>query len=81
MAKHVDPVCGMEVDESTPYKDIYKGKVYYFCSEACLVEFRKRPDYYLKHGPQGMPGHHGGHEHSHEHHGHHGHHHGHGGCH
>ncbi len=55
----VDPVCGMEVDKSTPYKTIYKGKVYYFCSRECLVEFRRRPDYYLEHGPQGMPGSHG----------------------
>ncbi|MEB3779682.1 MAG: YHS domain-containing protein [Desulfurococcales archaeon] len=56
----VDPVCGMEVDPSTAkFKTLYKGKVYYFCSHACKVEFEKRPDYYLEHGPQGMPGHEG----------------------
>lgn len=52
----VDPVCGMEVDESTPYKTMYKGKVYYFCSEGCLKAFRRDPEKYLREGPKGMPG-------------------------
>ena len=56
----IDPVCGMEVDENTPYKTIYKGKVYRFCSLQCLEAFKANPEYYLKHGPQGMPG---GHSH------------------
>ena len=56
MARHIDPVCGMEVDSTTLYKTIHKGKVYYFCSNTCLEEFKARPDYYLEHGPQGMPG-------------------------
>ncbi|MMZ70112.1 YHS domain protein [compost metagenome] len=56
MASRIDPVCGMSVEESTPYKTIYKGKVYYFCSRMCMEEFKKRPDYYLEKGPQGMPG-------------------------
>ncbi|MCE4624925.1 MAG: YHS domain-containing protein [Desulfurococcales archaeon] len=58
----IDPVCGMQVSTTTPYKTIYKGKVYYFCSPQCLKAFRANPDYYLQHGPQGMPG-----EHSHHH--------------
>lgn len=54
-----DPVCGMEVDPSTtPYKTLYKGKIYYFCSAMCKKEFEKNPEYYLTHGPKGMPGHH-----------------------
>jgi len=53
-----DPVCGMSVDPSkAQYKTLYKGKVFYFCSKACKDEFEKRPEYYLEHGPQGMPGH------------------------
>ena len=79
MAKAIDPVCGMEVDTSTAqYKTVYKGRIYYFCSHQCKVEFEKNPEYYLTHGPQGMPGSSGGHEsggHSHHHH-HHKHHHG-----
>ncbi|MEM4970689.1 MAG: YHS domain-containing protein [Sulfolobales archaeon] len=55
----IDPVCGMDVDPSKAvHKTVYKGKVYYFCSPACKAEFEKNPEYYLKHGPQGMPGHH-----------------------
>ncbi len=55
----VDPVCGMEVDPAkAKYKTLYKGKVYYFCSPMCKEEFEKRPEFYLQHGPQGMPHHH-----------------------
>ena len=51
-----DPVCGMEVDPSrTQYKVVYKGEVYYFCSLHCKKAFEKDPEYYLKHGPKGMP--------------------------
>ncbi|MFP3265674.1 YHS domain-containing protein [Acidilobus sp. 7A] len=51
----VDPVCGMEVEESTPFKTMYKGRTYYFCSDACLREFRRDPERYLREGPKGMP--------------------------
>jgi YHS domain-containing protein len=55
----VDPVCGMGVDPArAKYKTLYRGKVYYFCSPMCKEEFEKRPEYYLQHGPQGMPHHH-----------------------
>lgn len=51
-----DPVCGMEVDPSSAkYKSLYKGKVYYFCSSHCKEAFDKDPEYYLAHGPVGMP--------------------------
>lgn len=51
----IDPVCGMEVDpKKTPHKTIYKGTVYYFCSQHCKKSFEKNPDFYLKHGPVGM---------------------------
>ncbi|MEB3788048.1 MAG: YHS domain-containing protein [Desulfurococcales archaeon] len=76
--KVMDPVCGMMVDPSTAqYKTLYKGRVYYFCSPQCKKAFESNPDFYLEHGPQGMPGD-GGHGHGHGHHHHHGHH-GHGG--
>ncbi|HIH43794.1 MAG TPA: YHS domain-containing protein, partial [Candidatus Methanoperedenaceae archaeon] len=35
----VDPICKMDVDESTPFKSDYKGKTYYFCSENCKNKF------------------------------------------
>ncbi|MDT7902148.1 MULTISPECIES: YHS domain-containing protein [Acidianus] len=51
----IDPVCGMEVDENSQYKTMYKGKVYYFCSPHCMKAFQKDPEKYLKEGPKGMP--------------------------
>ena len=55
-----DPVCGMEVDPSTArYKTLYKGKMYYFCSQHCKAAFERDPGTYLREGPKGMPGHHG----------------------
>jgi YHS domain-containing protein len=46
----------MEVDtERTPYRSVYKGSVYYFCSQHCKKAFEKDPGFYLKHGPVGMP--------------------------
>ncbi|WP_206346129.1 YHS domain-containing protein [Sulfolobus sp. S-194] len=52
----IDPVCGMEVNESSPYKTMYKGKIYYFCSAMCKKAFEKDPEKYLREGPKGMPG-------------------------
>ncbi len=43
----VDPVCGMGVTENTEWKIEYKGKIYYFCSEGCLNEFKKNPEKYI----------------------------------
>ncbi|MEM0016559.1 MAG: YHS domain-containing protein [Saccharolobus sp.] len=51
----IDPVCGMEVDEKSQYKTMYKGKIYYFCSHHCLREFQRNPEEYLRGGPKGMP--------------------------
>jgi Cu+-exporting ATPase len=67
----IDPVCGMEVEESTAeYKTTYEGKEYYFCSPGCKRSFIKEPAKYLAAASQ--PGHdhdhdHAGHDHSHEH--------------
>ncbi len=60
---YTDPVCGMQVPVTTPYKTLYKGRVYYFCSEQCKVAFERNPEYYLTHGPVGMPGEDHGHSH------------------
>ena len=35
----IDPVCGMQVDESTNFIAEHEGKTYYFCSENCLQKF------------------------------------------
>jgi len=55
MIRMIDPVCGMEVDETSSYKTMYKGKVYYFCSNHCKKAFEKDPEKYLREGPKGMP--------------------------
>ncbi|MGQ9641893.1 MAG: YHS domain-containing protein [Candidatus Bathycorpusculaceae bacterium] len=45
MAK--DLVCGMNVNEKTArFKSEYKGKTYYFCSQACKATFDKNPARY-----------------------------------
>ena len=44
----------MEVDESTPFKTVYRGVVYYFCSDRCRRAFERDPERYLREGPQGM---------------------------
>jgi YHS domain-containing protein len=45
MAK--DPVCGMMVDEKTAkIKSQYRGKIYYFCAQACKITFDKNPGKY-----------------------------------
>ena len=44
-----DPICGMNVDEKTAkFKSTYEGKTYYFCNNACKVEFEKNPKKYAK---------------------------------
>ncbi|MFQ5693079.1 MAG: YHS domain-containing protein [Nitrospinota bacterium] len=41
----IDPVCGMEVDESkAQYQQEYDGKTYYFCSEGCMKTFAADPE-------------------------------------
>ncbi len=47
MAEHIDPVCGMSVEE----KDAaglaeYKGTTYYFESEDCITKFNEHPEQY-----------------------------------
>ncbi len=44
-----DLVCKMEIDEKAAgYSLIYEGEKYFFCSEGCLEEFKRRPLDYLR---------------------------------
>jgi YHS domain-containing protein len=43
-----DPICGMNVTETSKYKTVYEGKTYYFCSNSCKIEFDKNPKKYTK---------------------------------
>ncbi|MEM0438592.1 MAG: transcriptional regulator [Desulfurococcaceae archaeon] len=43
-----DPVCGMEVPETTEYRVEYKGKTYYFCCSHCVSAFKRNPEKYAK---------------------------------
>jgi len=35
----IDPICGMEVDESTALKVDFEGQTYYFCNSGCMKQF------------------------------------------
>jgi YHS domain-containing protein len=63
----IDPVCKMEVDETTAeWTSEYHGQTYYFCAPGCKSSFDKDPEKYLGNG--------GGHDHEHHDHEHHHHH-------
>ena len=48
MAKALDPVCKMTVDEEKAAAvSEYKGQKYYFCAESCKKSFDRNPDKYL----------------------------------
>lgn len=41
----VDPVCGMAVvADANPLRQLYAGRIYYFCSPACRDRFQQRPE-------------------------------------
>lgn len=42
-----DPVCGMKVDNETPYHMAYQAKEYTFCSQHCQDKFQATPKRYL----------------------------------
>lgn len=47
MATHLDPVCGMTVDDQkAAAQSTYDGKVYYFCCAGCQVKFDANPQQY-----------------------------------
>ena len=43
-----DPVCGMKVSVSGPYKHVHESETVHFCSENCLTKFRDNPEKYAK---------------------------------
>lgn len=44
----IDPVCKMEVNESTAAATSeYKGQTYYFCAAGCQKAFDENPEKYL----------------------------------
>ncbi len=48
MAKVIDPVCGMTVDEEKAAATAdHHGKTFYFCSQGCSARFRANPERYL----------------------------------
>lgn len=38
----IDPICGMTVEESTPWKTTRDEQTFYFCSEGCLKKFESQ---------------------------------------
>lgn len=47
--RHVDPVCGMNVQASKAAGSFtYNGKQYYFCATSCLERFKADPERYLR---------------------------------
>jgi YHS domain-containing protein len=45
--KHIDPVCGMQVDTEQGYGKMHAGTLYRFCSRDCLDKFEADPQQYL----------------------------------
>ena len=49
---HIDPVCGMTVEEGPDAITMeYNGTKYYFCGAGCRRAFEKDPEKYLREGP------------------------------
>ncbi len=45
----IDPVCGMEVEESkAKWSSIHGGKKYYFCSQMCKDTFDDDPEMFTR---------------------------------
>lgn len=43
-----DPVCGMEIEEQAAVaSQVYDGRTYYFCSEACEEQFLEKPEFFV----------------------------------
>ena len=53
---HIDPVCGMTVDEAkAAATSSYKGKKYYFCNPRCRDRFDADPERFLAPAPVAAP--------------------------
>lgn len=56
VTRHVDPVCGMEVDPATaPASLVHEGQTYYFCNPGCAKRFQAEPQRYLGERPATPP--------------------------
>lgn len=60
MANHIDPVCGVHVEEQNAAGlSEHKGTTYYFHSEECMSTFNQHPEQYAgksgKEKPRAMP--------------------------
>ncbi len=43
-----DPVCGMEIKDFSKAESYnYKGKIYYFCTALCKIQFEQDPEKYI----------------------------------
>lgn len=46
--KHIDPVCGMNIEQQVAVaKSVYKNIDYYFCAIRCKELFDKNPEFYI----------------------------------
>jgi Cu+-exporting ATPase len=53
---HVDPVCGMEIEEEDSVGTAeHDGVTYYFCAESCLERFREDPKAFVGPEPRELP--------------------------
>jgi P-type Cu+ transporter len=49
---HIDPVCGMEIEEADSVGTVeHHGVTYYFCADSCLERFKQNPDEFLAPAP------------------------------
>jgi len=45
----IDPVCGMEIEETLAVATInYQGQTYFFCSTSCQHLFEQQPLHYIE---------------------------------
>lgn len=48
MAMETDPVCGMQIEESTAAgRSEYNGQTFYFCSANCKTRFDEEPEKFV----------------------------------
>ena len=47
-ANTICPVSGEKIDENTKVTYEYKGKIYAFCCQVCLEEFKKDPEKFIQ---------------------------------
>jgi P-type Cu+ transporter len=53
MTTHIDPVCGMQVNEQNAAGwSAHQGKTFYFCSESCKKQFDQDPESYVQTEPR-----------------------------